>query len=213
MRWRPVRRSSSRLRPSADPVVLSVTSPLNLQTARDLAMTVARLEPTAPVVIDLTEIPAFDTDGAEELLHLQEAQHDRDLSIVGFRKAAARLVGADDADDVLAPPGPETGTWVQRRLHHLVVVQPHGDPPFGADGLETALAEAGRTDSAIVVVDLRDVVAVDGATIDTIAFASSMAAVRGQELLVVNVSAEVAEMLRAAGLSATTYVAPGPPGV
>ena len=39
------------------------------------------------------------------------------------------------------------------------------------------------------------------------------AVLRGQELLVVNVAAEVAESLRVAGLSATTYVAPEPPPV
>ena len=41
--------------------------------------------------------------------------------------------------------------------------------------------------------------------------ASSTAAVRGQELLVVNVDVDTGERLRRAGLSATTYIAPEAP--
>jgi hypothetical protein len=46
--------------------------------------------------------------------------------------------------------------------------------------------------------------------LQSIAFASSSAAVNGQELLVVNVDANSGERLRRAGLSATTFVAPEP---
>ena len=206
MRW--PRRREVTPRGSVDPVVLSVTTPLNRQTAIDLARRIERVEPSAPVVIDLTAIPAFDTEGAEELLHLQEAQHNRQVSIVGFRQATARLTGVATFEEPSAPPR-LTG-WVQRRLRNLVVVQPD-DGVATAEGLEPALTAAGETDAAIVVVDLRGVAVVDAVAIDVIAFASGKAALRGQELLVVNVSNETAEALRAAGLSATTYVAPEPP--
>jgi hypothetical protein len=46
--------------------------------------------------------------------------------------------------------------------------------------------------------------------LEAIAFASSSAALSGQELLVVNVDAGMGERLRHVGLSSTTYVAPEP---
>ena len=61
------------------------------------------------------------------------------------------------------------------------------------------------------MVDVRGLTLLPADVVESIAFASSTAALRGQELLVVNVSAEAAETLRVAGLSATTYVAPEPP--
>jgi anti-anti-sigma regulatory factor len=76
-----------------------------------------------------------------------------------------------------------------------------------SDALEAPLADAVEQDVAIVVCDLLGVELTDiGA--GALAFASSAAAVRGQELLVVNVTAEAAGQLRRLGLSATTYVAP-----
>jgi hypothetical protein len=65
------------------------------------------------------------------------------------------------------------------------------------------------TGAGIVVVDLRGAeLTMNG--LQSIAFASSSAAVNGQELLVVNVDANSGERLRRAGLSATTFVAPEP---
>ena len=147
-------------------VIMSVTQPLTRQTARELARAVERVDRAAPIVIDLTAIPGFDTDGAEALLALQASQGADRVSIVGLRQATARLVGPEEPAPVATVP--VNGGWALRRLRNLV---------------------------------------------ESIAFASSTAALRGQELLVVNVAAEVAESLRVAGLSATTYVAPEPPPV
>lgn len=208
MRW-PRRRTTSD-HPVVDPIVVSVTSPLNRQTALDLARTVDRLEPEAHVVIDLTAIPAFDTDGAEELLHFQESHPKRRVSIVGLRQATARLMGTTAVDDAdLEVPSTES-QWVQRRLRNLVVVQAADESQAAEAGLEQAIVAAGDTDSAILVVDFRGLDHIERGTIEAVAFASSSAAVRGQELLVVNVSPETAEELRAVGLSATTYIAPEP---
>lgn len=209
MRWPRGRRAQPPSRVAVDPVVLSVTSPLTRQTAVDLARRLERLEPSAPVVIDLTAIPSFDSDGAAELMHLQESHRDRSLSIVGFRQATARLVGA--IDDEQAPRLRTESGWTRRNLRNLVVVQPLDEHAVSVDGLEAALSAATATRSAIVVVDLRGVENLDLATVDVIAFASSTAAIQGQEMLVVNVSQPVSEALRGAGLSATTYVAPEPP--
>ena len=93
-----------------------------------------------------------------------------------------------------------------RRLRNLAVVQvsaANADP----DALEATLSEAIEQDVAIVVCDLRGTVLSDAGAA-ALAFASSSAALRGQELLVVNVGSKDIKRLRGLGLSATTYVAP-----
>lgn len=217
MRWRRTRRSAEALDAPRSPVVVAVTSVLNRQTARDLALTVERLEPGADVVIDLTGIPGFDTDGAAELMHLQESTPTHRVSIVGMRQATARLVGDLDSESVVSPPpipqsapeASETG-WVTRHLRNLVVVQVAEGQSPSTDSLEPVLTGALQTPAAIVVVDLRGVADVTPDGLHAITFASSSAALRGQELLVVNVSPAAVELLRTAGLSATTFVAPAP---
>lgn len=209
MRWR----RSTRLRVvdprPDDPVVLTLTHPLTHETAEDVAAQVARLSPTAHVVIDLTAIPAFDTDGADVLLDLQESMGADRLSIVGFRQAAARLVGSEDTPPADRPPAGEGG-WQVRRMRNLAVVQVREGVPADPHDLEEVLTAALGEEVGIVVLDLRPVPALGSEAVTAIAFASSTAALRGQEMLVVNVSAEVADRLRRAGMSATTYIAPEP---
>lgn len=208
MRWR---RRGTRAGQAADaaeplladapPVVLSVTEPLTGAAAERLSGEVERLDPRTPVVIDLTAIPSFDSEGTAGLAGLQERRGTDQVTIVGLRQAAARLTGA-------APVSPQTAIaagWTVRRLRNLAVVQAAAEA--STDRLEAPLAEAVEQDVAIVVCDLRGVELTDpGAA--ALAFASGAAAVRGQELLVVNVSADDASRLRGLGLSATTYVAP-----
>lgn len=213
MRWRRKREASDRIDAVA-PVVMAVTSPLNQQTARELAAEVERVTDDAPVVIDLTGIPSFDSEGTAALLRLQESSRSGRLSIVGLRQATARLLG-DVEVDAEAPisasaPAPGDGGWAVRRLRNLVVVQAASDVA-STDALEPPLVEAMQSTAAIVVVDLRGVEELTGRGLEAITFASSTAALRGQELLVVNVDADAADTLRTAGLSATTYVAPEPP--
>src|SRR4051812_35765200 len=102
-----------------DPVVLAVTSSLTGKLAGSLAMQVERLSADNAVVIDLTAIPGFDSDGASTLAALQERHGDAQVSIVGFRQAAARLTGAADESGSLT----DCNGWVVRRLHNLAVVQ------------------------------------------------------------------------------------------
>src|SRR3954451_10305480 len=106
-------------RSSRDPLVLAVTEPLTRDTA---AMLVARVNQVAAdnrVVVDVTEIPAFDSEGAAALVGLQETLGPERLTILGFRQATARLVGADIGDraEIAAP----AGEWVLRRLHAIAV--------------------------------------------------------------------------------------------
>lgn len=189
-------------------MVLSVTTPLNLDTSNDLARRLEHLPARTSVIIDLTDIPAFDSDGADALFRLQESAGDGRLSIVGFRQATERLVGVAGIDLTV---GIDCSTWSMRRLRNLVVVQPTEPAAGGVAGLEEVVAEAVETDAAIVVLDLKGVLDLTASAVDAIAFTSSAAALRGKELLVVNVSPEVAETLRVSALSATTYVAPEPP--
>jgi anti-anti-sigma regulatory factor len=208
MRWRRGSHRAGTLRPAPDPVVLPVDHVLTRPAAADLATQVERLPADTPVVIDLTGIAGFDTDGATDLLDLQDRLGRGRLTIVGFRQAAARLVGTDAVEAVATVPK-EQG-WVIRRLRNLAVVQPADGDLLSTDDLEPVLTRAIAEEVAIVVVDLRNTSELTPAGLHALTFASSSAALRGQEMLVVNVDAPAADALRRAGLSATTYVAPEP---
>src|SRR4051812_8928130 len=213
MRWPVSRRNAAKhARPPREAVVMAVTQPLTRQTAQELARRVEGVDREASVVIDLTAIPGFDSEGAEALLALQATRGADRVSIVGLRQATARLVGPDEPAPVATVPA--GGGWTLRRLRNLVVVQPLDTAlPTPAHLSDAVAAASTDTTAAIIVVDLRGLMVLPAEVVESIAFASSTAALRGQELLVVNVSADVAESLRVAGLSATTYVAPEPPPV
>src|SRR4051794_9261146 len=194
-----------------DPLILAITEPVTRETAAGLVARVSRVAASSPVVVDLTGIPDFDSEGAAALVGLQESLGPDRVTILGFRSATARLVGADvdtDGDEMPERPEPR-GEWALRRLRAISVIQTKGDGPVSTDGLEPLLHTALGEDVGIVVVDLRNAELTRGG-IDVLAFASSSAALRGQELLVVNVDSATGEQLRRAGLSATTYVAPEP---
>jgi anti-anti-sigma regulatory factor len=207
VRWRRRRAPESTPR-DRQPLVLTVTDPVTRDTASDLVAQVDRIASTNRVVIDLTAIPDFDTDGASALVGLQEAYGPQRVTIVGLRQATARLVGIDELTVVRPEQRAETG-WVVRRLRAIAVVQAVGEHRSTTDDLEPVLDEALATGAGIVVVDLRGS-ELTRTGMEAIAFASSTAAVNGQELLVVNVDAQTGERLRRAGLSATTFVAPEP---
>jgi anti-anti-sigma regulatory factor len=213
MPWRRSRRPHDAAARPVDPVVLTVTYPLTHQTAEELSAQVGRIPAATPVVVDLTAIPSFDTDGADMLLGLQDSVGADRLSIVGFRQAVSRLVGCDDLaveSPVIGASGSDDDGWRLRRLRNLAVVQAAEGVTVSTAALEQAVTAAIAEDVAIVVLDLRPVLTLTAESVQIIAFASSSAALRGQELLVVNVSAEAGEQLRRAGLSATTFVAPEP---
>lgn len=218
MRWQHARRKQPKHAPPRDAVVVAVTTPLTLETAIELGRRVDRVSPDDDVVIDLTAIPGFDTDGADALLALQAGHTAGRVSIVGFRQAAARLVAPDEPAPTPAPPVPlaphSAGSgWAARRLRNLVVIQAADTSVASAEGLEQIVADVvADADAAIIVLDLRGVAPLPATAVDAIAFASSTAALRGQELLVVNVCEESLDALRACGLSATTFVAPAPFG-
>ena len=209
MRWRRGR-GSPPVESPGEPLVVAVTEPVTRDNAASLVLRVERIAAGGRVVVDLTGIPAFDTEGAAALVGLQEQLGADRVSIVGFRQAAARLVGSEEP---AATPTPISrapdGTWLVRRLRAIAVVQTVEEDATTAESFGTAVSDAMGTPAAIVVIDLRGAV-LTPAGVDAIAFASGAAAVRGQELLVVNVNDEAAQRLRGVGLSATTFVAPAP---
>jgi anti-anti-sigma regulatory factor len=206
MRWRKTRAHSATA--VEEPFVLAVSEPVTRETAAAIVARAGRLVAGHRLVIDLTAIPEFDSEGAAALLALQESVGVDQLTIVGFRQAAARIIGSDDLGSG-APPAQASAAWVVGRLRAIAVVQTTGDRPVTTDGLEPALMSAIEEAVGIVVVDLRGA-RLTRQGVQTIAFASSTAAVRGQELLVVNVDTQTGERLRRAGLSATTFLAPEP---
>lgn len=209
MRWR---RQQRVLDPPAaerarDPLVLAVTEPITRETAQALVTRVERVATTCRVLLDLTAIPAFDSDGAAALVRLQDTYGPDRVGIVGLRQAVARLVGSADGDE--PKPLAVASPWVLRRLRAIAVVQTSSDERASTAGLDDVLRDAMAENVGIVVVDLRNT-EVTATGVDAIAFASSQAALHGQELLIVNVDGPAGDRLRNAGLSATTYVAPEP---
>ena len=207
MRWRRSRADAPRER-EAQPLVLTVTEPVTRDTAPEIVARVGRMANTSRVVIDLTAIPDFDTDGAAAIVGLQESYGPDRVTVVGLRQATARIVGIDEVILTAPEQRPESG-WVIRKLRAISVVQGADDQPVSTDDLEPVLDSALSASNGIVVVDLRGA-RLTPAGLQAIAFASSSAALNGQELLVVNVDAATGDKLRHAGLSGTTYVAPEP---
>lgn len=208
VRWRRLRAADT-VTCEAEPLVLAVTQPVTRDTCAELVARVGRIAGSGPVVIDLTAIPEFDSDGAAAIIGLQESFGSDRIGVVGFRQAAARIIGADDLD-VADPPADEARSgWLVRRLRAIAVVQAEENRCVSTDDLEPAVMSAIETRAGIVVIDLRGM-QLTRAGLQSIAFASSTAALNGQEMLVVNVDPDTGERLRRAGLSRTTYVAPEP---
>src|SRR3954470_9459913 len=168
---------------------------------------VARLlpQPRPPVVVDLTTIPGFDSDGLSELLELRDGAGADRVLIVGLREAAARLVGAVDLAVEPTAANAGSGPNLLRRMAGVTVItaDPHTSAPQLRFTLNTAVAE----DAAIVIVDLAELSALSADVIDAIAYASSQVAMAGQEMVLLNVSALASAALRRAALAATTYIA------
>src|SRR4051812_43884359 len=105
MRWLLAGNKRAKHAQMAEPaVIVAVTSPLTRETALELRRQVDLVHSQVDVVIDLTAIPSFDSDGADALFEMQAAHADGRVSIVGFRQATARLIGPDASIRVPEPP-------------------------------------------------------------------------------------------------------------
>jgi anti-anti-sigma regulatory factor len=203
----PVEPATDSVMPAGPPVVLTVTRALTRDVARQLAADVDRAREHGPVVVDVSAVPGFDSEGAETLAGMQADAGSRQLRIVGMHQAAARLTGALLDPPVQSEPAPGQQllvTWLRR----TAVVHPTPGAPVTAAALSDVLAGVMCHDVAIVVVDLGEAGDMQEAVVGALAEASGEAAVRQRELLIVNVSVDVADRLHRSGLSATTFVAP-----
>jgi anti-anti-sigma regulatory factor len=191
-------------RSRSEPLVLAMHDALTADAVQRLSERIRAVAPERSVVVDVTGVPSFDSDGIAALLAMQEEAGRERVAIVGLRGAAARLLGnaqltVESSDDGTAP-----GIRV-RRLPSLVVVTCTAMPTAGQ--LQRALENAIDADMAIVVADLEPLTILTADLLDVLAFASSRAAMRGQELVLLNLSAGASAALRATSLAATTYLA------
>jgi anti-anti-sigma regulatory factor len=192
-------------RSRTEPLVFSLTDALGADTVARLADRIGSVSPSQAIVVDVTGVPSFDSDGTSALFALQERLGHGRLSIVGLREAAARLLGNAEVA-VETTVADAAGTDIRlRRMPNLVVVTCTAAPT--ADQLQRALETAIDADLAIVVVDLEPLTTLGADLLDVLAFASSRAAMRGQELVLLNLSTEASSALRSTSLAATTYLA------
>jgi anti-anti-sigma regulatory factor len=188
----------------SDALVILLTESLTLESVRLMADRVRRVAATRRVVMDVTGVPSFDSEGTGELLTLQaEVGADR-LVVIGLREASARLVGSADLS-LEHTPVDLAGSIRLRKLPGLVMVAFDEAPTAGA--LEQAVDAAIAADDAIVVVDMAALPDPLPALVDVLGFASSKAAIHGQELVLLNVSTGAEVALRQIGLAPTTYLA------
>jgi anti-anti-sigma regulatory factor len=195
-----------------EPVVITVADALDEETARQVGERVLGLVPRQRVVIDLTAITGFDSDGASRLFELQERIGSDRVAVVGLRQAAARMLGVDATGGAALAHVTATigGTWRMQASREVAVLSPlDSSPENPTDSLAAALSSALATDAAIVVVELGWVRRLTTGTADVLVRASATATASGQEL-VLKVTPDVAWQLRMCSLGATTHVAEEP---
>lgn len=202
--------------PEPGPLVVRPDSPaLTGATAAQLASEVRAV--AGQVVLDLSDIREWDSEGVAVVVELSEASGR--VHVQGFAEATGRMLGVADvgvpdpraaAATVPAPgPGPGPAQELTRLRATVVFRPPHGRSL--AQRVEALVDEVSRTpDAEVLVVDLADIDRLGPPAVDAIAFASSLAAVRGVRLFVVNAAPADVDALRAVGLSAQTWVSPTP---
>ena len=162
-------------------------------------------EPGRAVIIDLSEIREWDSDGAAALVALAESS-DR-VRITGFAEATQRMLGVGDPQPASLPP-PATDAPAVVRLRATAVYRPRTSDELAAR-LEAIIGDLER-DVTTFVLDLAGLPELNTAAVEATAFGSSLAAVRGVRVMVVNVPGDELDSLRRAGLSAQTWLAPPP---
>ena len=192
-------------RQRGEPFILTLDGPLTQRAVQQMRDLTRGVPPTRPVIIDVTTISGFDSDGTTELQALQDELGTSRVLVVGFRQAAARLLAlvADLAD----PPISDDSAATSRLLPTPGMLFVEIKSGASASALDSALKSAIARDIAIVVVDLAAVTIPSIVVLDAIRSASRAAASRGHELVLVNVTQELALLLDRVGLAVTTYLA------
>jgi len=196
------------LQDNEDPVVFTLTETLTRRSAKRVTDIVRLLPRQRTVVVDVTAIPGFDSEGVTELMELRDNDRGGRIAIVGMREAAARLVGVSDLAVETAIGDEATGYSRIRRMAGVALVTV--DAAASAASMREALTAAVADDAAIVIVDLAKLPHVDAAMVDALAFASTQVLMAGQEMVLLNVADDAGRRLRHAALAATTYIAPIP---
>ena len=188
-----------------EPVVVSLDEPLTARCVQRLRTLVRGVSPDRTVILDLATISGFDSDGAAELQDLQDEMGAGRLVVVGFRRAAARLFGLVATFGDAAPAGSEATDSRIRPTPGMVLVELK--PDRSAVSLQSALHAAVAKDIAVVIVELGRITAPSIEVLAAITSAARAAATYGEELVLVNVSAEAAALLRRLDLPETAYIA------
>jgi anti-anti-sigma regulatory factor len=194
----PIDRTTSVARQRDEPAVITLTGPLTRQAVSRLGTLIAGGPPTKTVIVDVSDISDFDSDGTSGLLALQELAGTDRVVVVGVREAAARLLAIDD----LLPAPAAAG---QPLMPGLMMVT--ADVTAPADVLGATLTAAVERGISIVVVDLAGCPTIRADVVAVLVSAGRHAERRGQELVLVNVSPAAAAVLDGAPLASTTHVA------
>ena len=192
-------------RPRDEPTVITLTEPLNGRAVSRLGGLLSGVLRTGTVIVDVSEVPQFDTQGTSGLLALQELVGADRLVVVGVREAAARLLGLEDllVERVAPSVGRRGSSGPSRVMPGLLTLVPEAT---STTALRSALAAALDRDILIVVVDLASCLTPSADTVDVLSGAGQRAAARGQELVFLNVPEPLASALRAQGLPPTTHL-------
>src|SRR4051812_28430430 len=141
VRWRRSRAHAPEVH-DRQPLVLTVTEPLTRDTAPDLVARVGRIATSSRIVIDLTAIPDFDSEGAAAIVGLQESYGADRLTVVGMRQATSRIIGIDDLALTATSSVAVDSGWVVRELRAIAVVQAEDNRQVSTDDLEPVLESA-----------------------------------------------------------------------
>ena len=187
-----------------EPVVLTLES--LTQRAVDRMRTMLQgIPPERPVIIDVTTLAGFDSQGTSALQDLQDEAGEGRLLVVGFRQAAARLF---ELNAILTEPTKDDdGEATLRVLPTPGMVFVDIKSATSRQALDSLLRSAIARDIAIVVVDLESVTIASIDVLLAVTAASHAAAAQGHELVLINVADDLASLLDRVGLAATTYLA------
>ena len=191
-------------RQRGEPVILTLES-LTQRAVDRMRVMLQGVPPERPVIVDVTTIAGFDSQGTSALQDLQEEAGEGRLLVVGFRQAAARLF---ELNAILTEPTQdEADAATLRVLPTPGMVFVDIKSAKSRQALDSSLRSAIARDIAIVVVDLESVTIASIDVLLAVTSASHAAAAQGHELVLINVAEDLASLLDRVGLAATTYLA------
>ena len=187
-------------RDALEPMVLTLTEPLTERSVSALTEVVEHADAGRTVIVDITGISDFDSQGMSALLGLQDSLGRDRVLVVGVREAVARLVAVED----LVDPSVDAPTRHPQLRTGLVMVSP--DATTTSNDLLAALEAAVDQGTTLVVVEMAATRAPTRDTLRVLVRGAEHAARRGQHLILLHVADAIATPLTQMGLPATTHV-------